>query len=118
MAFIVSRNYRNRASAYKWLIRREDQPIKEARACKRVVCEGVRFQESSSMEYGFGCYIVAVCENAIGVDYEDSPSPVELELSIDTFRYWDDQQHDHVVVDEVKHLDLTPDTEIFATVPQ
>lgn len=73
--FIVSANYRDRKSAYKWLIRRIDQPLSLAIAYKKVAAKGVRF-ESSGKEEGFGCSVVACCDAAIGEDRE----PVEIML--------------------------------------
>lgn len=34
--FIVSANYRDRGSPYKWLIRERGKPLSSARACKQV----------------------------------------------------------------------------------
>lgn len=36
MAKIISPNYRNRSSQYKWLIRDESEPLEAAKACKRI----------------------------------------------------------------------------------
>lgn len=61
--FVVSANYRNRNSNYKWLVRRIDEPIEKAVACEDVHCIGVKFTGSNAEEKGFGCGVVAVCEN-------------------------------------------------------
>jgi hypothetical protein len=68
--FVVSANYRDRSSSYRWLVRRYDEPIEKAVACKRVVAKGVRFQASNQGESGFGCTTVAVCDSAELFDQE------------------------------------------------
>jgi len=60
--FVVSPNYRNRSSAFGWLVRRYDEPIQKAVACEKVTCKNVVFEESNRYERGFGCNTVAVCE--------------------------------------------------------
>lgn len=70
MAQIVSANYRNRQSPYRWLIRDEDEPLEKARACKSLVATNFTFQQSSPEEDGFGCRVVARCETAVGSDFE------------------------------------------------
>lgn len=61
--FVVSANYRNRNSNFKWLVRRIDEPIQDAVACKDVQCVGATFTDSNEDEQGFGCSRVAICEN-------------------------------------------------------
>jgi hypothetical protein len=75
--FVVSANYRNRNSNYKWLVRRIDEPIEKAVACEEVYCIGVTFTNSNAEEKGFGCGVVAVCEN-VSVSY------VETEIDFPT----------------------------------
>lgn len=69
--FVVSANYRNRNSQYKWLVRRIDEPIDRAVACEDVQCIGVKFTESNADEKGFGCGVVAVCEN-VSIGYPET----------------------------------------------
>lgn len=61
--FVVSANYRNRKSPYKWLVRKATDPIEKAYACKSVVASGVEFRPSSQSEEGFGCRRVAHAES-------------------------------------------------------
>ncbi len=67
---IITANYRNRNSAYKWLIHDEGQSPEEARACKRVTAKNVKFQRSDDYEAGFVCNVVAVADEAEGHDFE------------------------------------------------
>lgn len=59
MAKIISANYRDRGSKYKWLIRESQQDPTEALECREVRASQVRFLRSSGIEEGFGCAIVA-----------------------------------------------------------
>ena len=69
--FVVSANYRDRQSQYKWLVRRFDEPIEKAVPCGSVSCSGVTFTNSNKAEEGFGCRTVAVCEN-VSVEYAEN----------------------------------------------
>lgn len=69
--FVVSANYRDRASEYKWLVRRIDEPIEKAVACQVVYCSGVIFGDSNKAEKGFDCNRVAFCEN-VQVKYPET----------------------------------------------
>ena len=81
MAQIVSGNYRDRQSPYRWLIREEGEPIETARACKSVIAKNFRFVKSSAAEEGFGCRVVARCESAVGSDFEPARILVEFDGS-------------------------------------
>lgn len=70
--FIVSANYRDRDSEYRWLVRREDEPIENAVACKLVSATGIEFTRSGD-ESGFGCALIAVCEN-VSITAPEKPS--------------------------------------------
>lgn len=63
---IVSANYRDRTSKYRWLIRDESQDPRQARAFKAIDATGVAFCPSTQWESGFGCSTVAFCETAVG----------------------------------------------------
>lgn len=117
MAFIVSRNYLDRASEYKWLIRREDQPISQARACRRVVCEKIEFKMSSEDETGFGCNVVARCENAIGIGFEGDSDVKGLVFDYDRFLYFDEEEDGWTCADYVGCLELTPENNVLAINP-
>lgn len=73
MSFTVSANYRDRSSAYKWLVRRTEDPIEKAVACQEVRARGVVFGPSNASEEGFGCKQVAVCES-VSVDGTEVPT--------------------------------------------
>lgn len=72
--YIVSRNYRDRTSPYKWLFRKEGETPEQAVACKAIDCTNVAFIESSQHEAGFGCRMVARCEKIAPVDIEPRPN--------------------------------------------
>ncbi len=75
MPKIISRNYRDRSSEYKWLVRDAEQTPEEAVACKRVVATDIQFQLSTAYEDGFGCSIVARAEDAELFDIEPPAPP-------------------------------------------
>lgn len=109
---IVSANYRDRKSPYRWLIRQEDQPVESARAFKSVKARGVKIISSNAIEEGFGCRIVAKCQAADGFDPEpDAPVVKTLRFDHDAFK--DDRGRR---VDEMLELDLGEDGSIKATV--
>lgn len=76
--YVVSANYRDRYSEYRWLVRREDQPIEDAVPCKMVCAMGISIGPSGKHERGFGCAVVAICEDVAIVDAE-SPSEIPTE---------------------------------------
>lgn len=84
MSFIVSANYRNRDSEYKWLVRHEDEKPEQAVAYKRVECGGVKFEDSNAYETGFGCRLVARCTSVVGHD----PEPVTPTGERIRFAHW------------------------------
>lgn len=63
--WIISANYRDRSSAYKWLVRRSDQSPQEAKAFKSVRAKGVIFCPSTAYESGFGCSVVAFADEVV-----------------------------------------------------
>lgn len=75
---IISANYRDRESPFRWLVRDEGQPAAEAVPCKSVEAVGVQFVEtwrkdlpfSLEEESGFNCSVVAVAEDAIANGFE------------------------------------------------
>ena len=82
MKFVVSANYRDRNSAYKWLVRRAEDPIESAVAVESLELRGVQFRESNKAEQGFGCSTVAFCEEVYlyGVyTNTDGPRPLWLD---------------------------------------
>jgi hypothetical protein len=57
--WIISANYRDRSSQYRWLVRRMDQSPQEAVAYETVHAKGIIFCPSTAYETGFGCSVVA-----------------------------------------------------------
>jgi hypothetical protein len=108
---IVSANYRNRNSAYRWLIRDENEPIESARAFKAVQAKGVRFGASRAEE-GFGCSIVAFCDEAIGREPEVRVTPLRFDGQ--SFRAVEGSR----LVEACETLDLAPDGKMVATLAE
>ncbi len=69
---VVSANYKDRESEFKWLIRAEHQHSEKAKEFQFVKAIGVEFKDSNAYEIGFGCTKVAFCKIA-----EGSNSPFE-----------------------------------------
>ena len=84
--FVVSANYRNHTSDYKWLVRRYDEPIEKAVACEKVICKNVVFEPSNKDERGFGCATVAVCEE-VEVRYPETVADLPVEYIPTTEEY-------------------------------
>lgn len=76
--YIVSANYRDRSSKYKYLVRESGQRPEAAIAVLAIVCIGVRFCPSSDFESGFGCNTIAECQD---VEYKAS----DVEPQVDEF---------------------------------
>ncbi len=85
MKKVVTTNYRDRSSPYRWLIRNLGAALGTAQAFKSVIAKGVTFTTSSASESGFGCSVVAECDTAEGTD----PEPVILALKFQTDRFVD-----------------------------
>lgn len=83
MKKIISANYRNRSSAFPWLIRNHGQDPREAVAVKSIEAKGVKLVKSSEYEEGFGCRMVAVAEEATFEGAEQQQS-VDLYFSGDS----------------------------------
>jgi hypothetical protein len=85
---IVSANYLDRESPERWLVRDSSQP-EAAVAHRGVIAHGVAFCPASDYEAGFGCNVVAHCENAIGgsedVAIPEGATPLKLVKKIGLF---------------------------------
>lgn len=68
---IVSANYRHYDPHARWLLRSAGDTPEKARTAKAVVARGVTFRQSS-VEAGFGCSVVADCEDAVSFESVDS----------------------------------------------
>ena len=62
--FIVSGNYLERDSRFRWLIRKSEELSDHAVACRAIALTNVSMRPSNEIEYGFGCQVVAAAELA------------------------------------------------------
>lgn len=66
---IVSANYRDRHSPQKWLTRAVDSdPERDFKQVSALTASNATFTRSGQYEQGFGCGIIAKCENAVILD--------------------------------------------------
>jgi hypothetical protein len=108
--FIVSANYRDRKSPYRWLVRRKGHPAESAKAFKHVKASGVTFLNSpSEYELGFGCRVVAHCQSV----HCSEPEVKTVNLVFDRDMFWT-ESGDKVL--EAKSLELHPDGRMEAIV--
>lgn len=77
--WIISANYRDRNSPYRWLVRARDERPEAAVAYKSVRAKGVEFARSSEFEAGFGCTIVAQADEFVA----EGPEPRGHRLRFD-----------------------------------
>jgi len=110
MTFIISANYRDCSSPYRWLVRKASQDSKEAVACKSVKATKVQFQDSNAYEQGFGCRIVAWAES---VEIQDAEKQV-VRLRFTGSSFIEDTSKTSVPACSI--LDLRPDGSMFATI--
>lgn len=105
MTMIVSANYRNRQSEFRWLVRDAKQDPSEAVAYRTVTATGVAFCPSTAFETGFGCSTVAFCKSAIGSNDPSNHDPKvqKVRLRFNGAYFVDPQGHD-VSVCESLHL--------------
>lgn len=121
--FIVTPNYNNRGSEYCWLIRDASSPQNAGRACKRVVASNVEFQPTYDgnfpLEVGFGCSMVAVCDQAEGFDFEDE-APAEVDTNVEGLAklHFDGASfvQQGKVVTKLEGMTLAADRSMFGTV--
>ncbi len=129
MVKIVSANYRNRASEFRWLLRDENQHPSKAVEYKQIDAIGVAFCPSTDFEDGFGCSTVAYCLEATGTNQVSPPAPDDsVRLSFARFGGFfyetpkDGQQVDEFdddleAVPAVKTLRLNSDGSMYAVLP-
>jgi len=110
MAKIISRNYRDRSSEFKWLVRDESEEPSQARAFKSVQAKGVRFQASGKFEQGFGCNMVAIADEVNAHD----PEPIKERIHFTGARFSRDITG--ATVERASALDLHPDGSMFAVI--
>ena len=117
MSYIISANYRNRDSEYRWLVRKADEAPEKAIAFKRVTAEGVRTQASSAYEDGFGCRIVAVAEGKCVLEEREPSETPEVQLRFNGFSgFYVVGEARHDIKKNMTSLRLEPDGSIFAVV--
>lgn len=113
---IITANYLDRNSEYKWLVRDEHEPIEKAVACKRVVADKVIFADSSAVEEGFGCHTVAKSLHVEMFDVWPEPKkPIRLWFGGKYF-YPDSEMEPESRIHSVERLELRPDGKILAIV--
>lgn len=115
MRFVVSANYRDRFSPQRWLIRQEDQSPAEAVPFTSAACRGVTFSRSElKEELGFDCRMVAVAEEAVGMN-EGDPESLSTVLQFDGwYDFFDVATRDRVTQRELNQLNLHSNGQITA----
>lgn len=63
---VVSANYKDRKSPFKWLVRNEADSIANTQDFKLVIARNVQFMKSGQQERGFGCTMIALCATIEG----------------------------------------------------
>ena len=112
--YIVSANYRDRLSAYKWLVRDSKEPAGKAKAYKSVIASGVTFGESGEYEAGFGRSQVAKAESVILSGPEGSEA-VRIKFNGFYFFLPDGESGDRVVA--LEQMVLKADGSMAGNVP-
>jgi len=113
--FIVSANYFDRTSPQRWLLRPDQDTPSELNAVYHVLAHNVHFGNSSAMEEGFGCRVVANCESANSYSNEIPDGEFELKFNGHD-RFYKAVGSLRKYLNEVKTLRLTKDGKMFATV--
>lgn len=112
MKHIISANYLDRNSPYRWLVRREDQTPKQAVACKAVKAVNVQFvyTDYNSPESALGCVRVAVTsETPVIEGVQPPPAPtVRLSFSGGSFIVNDGEKRGQEIT-SAKELNLAAD---------
>lgn len=121
---IVSANYRDRKAAEKWLVRPiESDPQYDFTQVSGVLASNARFTRSGQWEAGFGCGIVAKCQEVTLVSV-DVPTPEALKEHgyarirfshvSDEFYPEDSVDVTHCEISSVSTLVLLPDGSMYA----
>lgn len=76
MKFVISANYKDRQSDYKWLVRPADLPPEDAVPAKWLNASGCAVAASSVYEAGFGCGVVVHAEEVYTEEPLLGKSPV------------------------------------------
>lgn len=113
---IITANYLDRNSEYKWLVRKEHEPIEKAVACKRVVADNVLFEVSSIVEKGFGRRTMIKALNVEMFDVRPKPKKLIKLWSVGKYFYSDSEMEPGSHLRSVERLELQPDGEILVIV--
>jgi len=71
MKYVVTPNYLDRSSPYRWLVREYDADTSTCVAYKRVTMKTASLGRANKDEVGFGCSIVLVAEGVEGFEKEE-----------------------------------------------
>jgi hypothetical protein len=108
---IVSANYLDRDSNQRWLIRNEDEPVETAKVFRSIVAKNVEFT-GSSIEIGFGCSKVALCESAEGSEDLAPVADEAVQLWFDGWNFFNQGSR----VEKCKTLTLQTDGSMYAEI--
>ncbi len=61
---VITRNYRDPKSPFRWLVRSEDEAASQASAYKAVIAHDIEFGPAPKIERALGCTTVAFCTSA------------------------------------------------------
>ncbi|TXH55517.1 MAG: hypothetical protein E6Q97_08675 [Desulfurellales bacterium] len=111
--YVVSANYLDRSSPYKWLVRSESDPVEKAVWCKVVEAKGFEFTKST-VEKGFGCRVVAICDEVKVSEVKPAERVVEVDLQFDHGRFIDRDGGERI--DRGEELILSDDGSMTARV--
>lgn len=112
--FIISRNYRDPSSPYKWLVRKVEEATEDAKAYKTVKAIGVVFADSNKVELGFGCKLVAHA-NQVELGEVQPPPLREIDLHfnggtfLDQNYFYSTSPNTPSKIQGVEELELTED---------
>ena len=117
---VVSANYKNRKSPYKWLMRDQDQGISQAQEFKAIKATNVIFKPSNKSEEGFGCTAVAFCATAEGFDIAPEFNKEEFKelqfKEIGVFSWGFFEKGTQTKIEKIELLYLTENGSMYAQV--
>lgn len=107
---VISSNHNEDRHKFPWTVRDEKENV--LHKCKYVHAVNVRFtnSRSQSIEWGFGCMIVGLAENALFDGYSNTPVPGDSTLQFKGTHFTD---NDGERVDRVNELILSSDGKMF-----
>lgn len=111
--YIVSPNYQDRNSKKRWFIREKEEGSEKAKAFSSVEANNVQFIDSTTIEWGFGCFVVAEAKIASG-DQETDNEIIEGEVELYYRDHWI-RTKDGNRVESCVSFRLTQNGHMFAT---